>query len=67
MHRAIGGVSHEHSKHGSFTLILSPTFNVIFPYLQVCSDFVAAPLPAGSMTSPSRAVRKKKKKDTTRL
>lgn len=54
IHRAIGGVSHEHSRHGSFTLILSPTFSVILPYLQVYSDF-AAPLPA-SITSSSRAI-----------
>lgn len=59
MQRAIGGVSQEHSKHGSLTLILSPTFNVILPYLQVFTDF--APSPA-SMTSSSRAVPKIKTK-----
>lgn len=52
MHWAIGGVTHEHSKQGSEVLILSPTFNVNLPNLQVCGD--AAPLPA-SETSLSIA------------
>lgn len=53
VHCANGGVSHEHSRHGSVVLILSPIFNVKFPYLQVCSDLARFP---GSMVSFSFAI-----------
>lgn len=53
VHSANGGVSHEHSRHGSVVLILSPMFNVKFPYLQVCSDLARFP---GSMVSFSFAI-----------
>lgn len=55
MHRAIGGVSHEHSKHGSDVFILSPTFNVSLPKLHVCSDLISLLF---SMISLSLAVLK---------
>lgn len=56
MHLTIGGTSHEHSKHGSAVLMISPTFNVFLPYLHVWLDLD----PLLSITSSSTAVQNRK-------